>query len=177
MKKQALFLFAALLFSQTAFAYDFSAVAPSGQTLYYTVLSGSTSVAVVPPRTTGWDYYTKPTGNLIIPDSVTHSGTTYQVTSIGNYAFSGCSGLTSVTIPDSVTSIGNYAFYGCSGLTSVTFNADSCTSAGSTAANHVFRNCPNITSFTFGNNVKVIPPYLCYRLTGLTTITIPNSVT
>ena len=43
-----------------------------------------------------------------------------SVTSIGNYAFSGCSGLTSVTIPDSVTSIGDYAFYNCDGLTTIT---------------------------------------------------------
>ncbi len=45
-----------------------------------------------------------------------------SVTSIGNYAFYGCSGLTSVTIPESVTSIDSYAFNGCSGLTSITFN-------------------------------------------------------
>ena len=49
---------------------------------------------------------------LVIPDSVT---------SIGQYAFHGCTGLTSVTIPDSVTRIGQYAFHGCTGLTSITF--------------------------------------------------------
>ncbi len=42
-----------------------------------------------------------------------------SVTSIGKSAFSGCSGLTSITIPESVTSIGDYAFRGCSGLTSI----------------------------------------------------------
>ncbi len=44
-----------------------------------------------------------------------------SVTSIGDYAFSGCSGLTNITIPASVTSIGGYAFYDCSSLTSITF--------------------------------------------------------
>ena len=100
------------------------------------------------------------------------------VTSIGNRAFSGCSGLTSVTIGSGVTSIGNSAFYDCSGLTSVAFNADSCTSAGSSSYSYrAFSNCPNITNFTFGNNVKVIPAYLCYGLSGLTSVTIPDGVT
>ena len=55
------------------------------------------------------NYYS---GNVVIPESVTYKGKTYSVTSIGSYAFYGCSGLTSVTIPNSVTSIGEYAFYG-----------------------------------------------------------------
>ncbi|MBR6441409.1 MAG: leucine-rich repeat domain-containing protein, partial [Bacteroidales bacterium] len=99
-----------------------------------------------------------------------------SVTSIGNSAFLGCSGLTSVTIPNSVTSIGLSAFSGCTGLTSVVFNADSCTSAGSSSS-PVFRGCLNINSFVFGNNVKVIPAYLCNGMGGLTSITIPDSVT
>ena len=74
-----------------------------------------------------------------------------SVTSIGNYAFRDCSGLTSVTIPVSVTSIGNYAFYNCSGLTSVTI-PDSVTSIGHGA----FSGCSSLTSVTIGNSVTSI---------------------
>ena len=56
-------------------------------------------------------------GNIVILEKIIYNNSTYSVTSIGNSAFYGCSGLTSVTIPNSVTSIGEYAFYDCSGLT------------------------------------------------------------
>ena len=52
-------------------------------------------------------------GDVVIPESITVDNIEYAVTSIGSYAFSYCSGLTSVTIPNSVTSIGNYAFNKC----------------------------------------------------------------
>ncbi len=79
-----------------------------------------------------------------------------SVTSIGEYAFYGCSGLTSVTIPDSVTSIGEYAFYGCSGLTSVTIGSG-VTSIGSSAFNNTgyYNNESNWT-----NGVLYIGNYL-----------------
>ena len=75
----------------------------------------------------------------------------YNVTSIGSWAFNDCSGLTSVTIPNSVTSIGNYAFDGCSRLTSATIG-NSVTSIGS----HAFSGCIRLTSFTIPNSVTTI---------------------
>ena len=171
MKKQVLLLFAALLFSQAAFAYDFSAVTPSGQTLYYNIQSGSTFVEVVTPASSGWGSYTKPTGNLVIPNNVTYSGTTYQVTSIGQFAFRECSGLDTVTIPNSVTSIGQYAFYDCGylmnvgGPTSVTI-PNSVTSIGQGA----FYHCSSLTSVTIGNSVTSIGGSAFSDCSGLTEV-------
>ena len=96
-----------------------------------------------------------------------------SVTSIGNSAFSGCSSLTSVTIPDSVTSIGNSVFYRCSSLTSVTI-PDSVTSIGH---HDTFSGCTSLTSVTIGNSVTGIGISAFYNCTSLTSVTIGNSVT
>ena len=111
-------------------------------------------------------------GSVIIPSTVTYNGTTYSVTSIGDYAFSYCSGLTSVTIPNSVTSIGGSVFYGCSGLTSVTIG-NSVTSIGGFA----FYGCSALTSVTIGNSVTSIGGFAFAYCSALTSVTIGNSVT
>ena len=59
------------------------------------------------------------TGTLCIPESISVKGTIYVVTSLGNSCFCRCTGLTSVTIPNSVTSLGDWCFYKCTGLTSI----------------------------------------------------------
>ena len=132
----------------------------------------------------GYSFYEcEKLSGIILPNSVTSigdyafegcSGLTGSltipdgVTSIGDGAFRHCSGLTSLTIPDSVTSIGSWAFVGCSGLTSVTI-PDSVTSF----AGDFFAYCSSLTSVTMPDGVTSI----CFRgCSSLTSVTLPSSV-
>lgn len=122
--KKAIFLglFAILgLTSAWAQAFDFSATAPTGQTLYYRITSISNHTVEVSYLVL-YTGYAMTSGSLSIPSTVTYSGIVYSVTSIGDNAFEFCTSLTSVTIPNSVTSIGDRAFYGCTSLIEITSN-------------------------------------------------------
>ena len=128
----------------------------------------------------------KTDASFIITDSVTSigdyaffgcSGLTSvtignSVTSIRESAFDDCSSLTSVTIGNSVTSIYSYAFDGCSGLTSITI-PDSVNFIGS----YAFKNCSSLTSVTIGNSVTSIYSYAFEGCSNLTSVTIGNGVT
>ena len=94
------------------------------------------------------------------------------VTTIGSAAFQGCESLTSVIIPDSVTTISGWAFSDCSGLTSVTIG-DGVTFVG----NNAFRQCTGLTSVTIPDSVTTIGIGAFMNCTGLTSVTIPESVT
>ena len=151
-----------------AMAYDFS-YNYQGKTLYYNITSDNTIEVTYYSSTTDNNYVS---GDVVIPSSVTNNGTTYSVTSIGDYAFYLCIELTSVTIPNSVTSIADYAFWGCSGLTSVTI-PNSVTSIGEWA----FSYCISLTSVTIPNSVTSIGEWAFSYCISLTFVTIPNSVT
>ena len=163
--------------------------------------------------------------NLVIPNGVTKIGSyafwycsgltsitiPNSVTNIGSSAFNGCSGLTSITIPNSVTTIGSYAFSGCSGLTSITlpfvgatkdgtsnthfgyiFGASDYSSnsyyvpetlksvvitGGREIGSNAFRGCSGLTEITIPNSVTSIGSSAFYNCSGLTSIIIPDGVT
>ena len=137
-------------------------------------------------QTTLIQYPARKQGEYVIPNSVTSivdyafygcSGLTSltipnSITSIVDYAFSGCSSLTSITIPNSVTNIGKEAFAGCSSLSSVTI-PNSVTSIEES----VFSNCSSLTSVEIPNSVTSIGLYAFSGCSSLTSITIPNSIT
>ncbi len=142
------------------FAYDFQ----YGD-LRYTITSDNT-VAVA------FQGSSARLSSVSIPIFVNYNDKTYRVTSIEKSAFSRCSGLTSITIPNSVTSIGESAFSRCSGLTSITI-PNSVTSIGEFA----FSRCSGLTSITIPNSVTSIGEFAFNDCSGLSSITIPNSVT
>ena len=91
---------------------------------------------------------------------------------IGNYAFEGCSGLTSITLPSGVTSIGDYAFSSCRGLTSLTLP-----SGVTEIGEGVFWECIGLTSLTLPSGLTKIGVRTFYGCSGLTSLTIPSGVT
>ena len=171
----------ALAIPQSVKAYDFSAVAPTGQTLYYNIVNGA-AIVTHQIQIENTFYSTYPTGNLTIPHRVTYAGNTYTVNAIGRDAFYGCSGLTHVNIPNTVTAIFDQAFANCSGLTSITI-PNSVTLISSS----VFIGCSGLTSMEVtsgnthydsrGNCNAIIETSHNYLIAGCQTTVIPNTVT
>lgn len=138
--------------------HDFSATNADGVTIFYNKLS-ATECEV----TYGSTYYSD---SVSIPASVTYAGSTYSVTSIGIYAFMGCSYLTSLSLPNSLISIGNWAFDGCTSLTSVTL-PNCLTFIG----NGAFENCTALTSVTLPSSLTSISNWAFSDCTSLTSVT------
>lgn len=132
MKK--IYLLLSLLFVAfiSASAHDFEASNADGATIYYLYNADGTSVSVSYRGGESLEYFNEYSGTLVIPAEVTYNGTTYAVTTIGEEAFVGCSGLTSVVIPESVTAFEDYAFMSCPNLSSVEI-PESVTSIGTYA--------------------------------------------
>ena len=133
-------LVAALASVLGAKAYDF---VESG---FYLNITGTNTVEITYNNSN--PNYNSYTGHVSIPSSITHNGTTYTVTAIGNSAFRNCDELTGVSIPNTVTRIGNFAFY----------------------------ECPNLTSISIPYSVTHLG-WDAFGMTGLTSVYIPGSVT
>ena len=170
--KKTIILAVLLLSIIDARAYDFSAVAPTGQRLYYYIIGNSAQVTF-PTADNLWHGYTKPSGDLIIPDIVTDSasGISYPVTEIDTAAFYTCTDITSVTIGDSMRIIWEWAFHGC-GLTWVTFG-----NSLIVIGNYAFADCNSLTSIVIPNSVTTIGEGAFLSCHRLSSVTIGNSVT
>lgn len=106
-------------------------------------------------------------GEITIPSTL--GG--YTVTIIGEDAFSFCTSITSIIIPNSVTSIDSGAFYTCDSLTSITI-PNNVTSIGG----YAFDGCTSLTNITLSNSLNSIEGYVFDGCRNLITITIPESV-
>ncbi len=186
MKQTRLWLttIAVLLCSVTASAYDFEV-----DSIYYDIISTEDLTVKV---TSGDNRYS---GEVIIPSTITYKSRTLTVVSIGDNAFSRCSSLTAITLPESVTSIGEFAFGGCTGLTSITI-PNSVTSIGEGAfvgctslkdlriedgetvlsyGKELFDGCP-LEELYLGRNLLHDNSPFC-GITTMTMVTIGDSVT
>lgn len=114
-------------------------------------------------------------GPLYIPASVMHNGQIYDVTAIGDYSFTNCTGFTgALTIPNTVTSIGEAAFRNCIGLNGTLIIPDSVKSIDFSA----FCDCTGFTAIKFPDGIISIGASAFVNCTGLTgALTIPNSIT
>lgn len=202
----SLILWGGVVFS--SWGYDFAQTEEHGQTLYYTITSAVEpyTVKVTFPNSSAiyggaaYSGFSKPTGSITIPATVTYEATTYTVTEIDQWAFYACNGITivvipntitsigaslggasfyncknleSITIPNSVTLIGDQSFYGCSNLESI-----SIPNSVSTINRETFKGCTSLTEVNFSNtNLTTIKGGAFANCTSLETITIPATVT
>ncbi len=192
MKKKNFLVLITLLLSMVGmtkvYAYDFTAVTTTGQTLYYSIISNNQHyVKMVYPGNSNnnpWGNIVKPSGTVLLPAMVDYNGITWYVRYIDNYAFYGCFEITEAIISEGINSVGDYSFFGCTGLTTLTIGP-TVTSIG----DYAFWNCPSLTTVHYNamNCTEMYTNYSGYHSvfnsgttatgpTAITTLTIGNGV-
>ena len=176
------------------YAYDFSAICPSGQTLYYNITDAMNCEVEITQPGTGYYWFVFNNIDLVLPQTVYRNGLAYTVKAIGDGAFRNCHSITSVSISESITLIGKRAFEKCNYLTTVINGnsvtlidelaffdcqilssfafSNSLTSIGESA----FLNCFALSSVNFSNSLTTINSFAFDSCIGLTSIVIPSSV-
>ena len=110
-------------------------------------------------------------GSVTIPATVTYNGKTFNVVSIGEYAFRDCTGLTAITLPSSIRSIKSYAFYNCTQLSAVNIPAgvnEICEGA--------FEGCASLIQMMLPEGIPAIEDELFFGCISLKAVVIPSSV-
>ena len=173
--KQKILLSLLLLFAaSSATAYDFVV-----NGIYYNINGNEATVTFKGYGNMQTGYYS---GDITIPETVTHNGVIYAVTAIGRNAFASCIDPTTVTIPKSITDIASFSFNGSSGITSITISSDNpiydsrdnCNAIIRTANNKLIAGCKNTV---IPNTVTTIGNGAFWGCNSLTSVDIPNSVT
>ena len=188
-----------------SWGYDFSQTEEHGQTLYYSITSAVEpyTVKVTYPNSSAtygsaaYSGFSKPTGSITIPTTVTNETTTYTVTAIDKWAFYSCSNVSSVSLPNSITTIGEYAFNGCSKLEGITipnsvttietyafqgcshymFTDITIPNSVTTIGNNAFEGCSKVTAISIGTGLTTLATNVFKGLNSLTSVTLPSNIT
>ncbi len=131
--------------------------------MYYKKLDGSSNVEVMAPSSS------KYADNITIPEKISWQGLSYNVTAINASAFSGCTGLTSITIPAGVATIADNTFAGCTALTKAVLSAE-------TIGIGAFSGCAALSELSFSSNLTAIGTNAFNGCSALTTLTLPAKV-
>ncbi len=158
-------------YQEATYWSNFNTIEQTGTTfvadgIYY-YINDDGSTATVTYRNTNYNSYS---GNVEIPENVTHNGVSYKVNAIGERAFYNCQSLLSVSMPYCVQSIGNHSFDKCTALTSMSLPYQL-----TVIGDYAFYGCTSLSSIYLCDKLKTISQFSLSN-TAITSISIPSSV-